>query len=555
MRSTKLNVRDLTITVEGPDKKPFPIVDKVSFDVEPGQVIALIGESGSGKTTVSLACMGYARPGCTIAGGEVLLGGRDILRLDRDEKRSLRGDRVSYIAQSAAAAFNSTMTIGAQVTEMAVLRGMATQAEADAAATALYRRLELPNPETIGARYPHQVSGGQLQRLMAAMAMLSEPDLLILDEPTTALDVTTQIEVLHAFKTLVQEGGNTAIYVTHDLALVAQIADAILVLKDGAMVEYGRTEQIITAPEHDYTKALLAAAHIMPASVETGKAPDAEALISVRGVSAGYGAKQPVKVLHDIDIDLYAGETLGLIGESGSGKTTLGRLISGLMAPLSGSVAMQGAPLPPLVADRSKAELRRVQFVFQQADVALNPRQTIGKILARPVSFFSGVGRSEARGRAAELLDRVGLPAAFIDRYPPQLSGGQRQRVNLARALAADPEVLICDEVTSALDTVVAQQILDLLDELQRDLGLSYIFITHDLATVAKICDRVAVMNGGRIVDMGVTAEVLSAPFHPYTELLLRSVPEMRIDWLEAAVGERRRLVADLKAQDLAVND
>jgi len=343
--------------------------------------------------------------------------------------------------------------------------------------------------------------------------------------------------------------------VTHDLALVAQIADAILVLKDGCMVEYGRTERIITAPQHDYTKALLAAAHVMPASVQTGREPDADALISVRGVNAGYGPRQAVKVLHDIDIDLFPGETLGLIGESGSGKTTLGRLISGLMAASSGSVTMQGVPLPSLVADRSKAELRRVQFVFQQADVALNPRQTIGKILARPVTFFSGAGRSEARKRAAGLLERVGLPVAFIDRYPPQLSGGQRQRVNLARALAADPDVLICDEVTSALDTVVAQQILDLLDELQRDLGLSYIFITHDLATVARICDRVAVMNGGRIVDMGATSEVLSAPFHPYTELLLRSVPEMRADWLDTAVGERRRLVAALRDRDLAVND
>ena len=555
MSSSRLDVRDLTITVMGRDKAPIPIVDKVSFSVEPGKVIALIGESGSGKTTVSLACMGYGRPGCTIAGGEVILGDRDILKLSQDEKRILRGDRVSYIAQSAAAAFNSTMTIGAQVTEMAVLRGAMSQAQADAAATELYRKLELPNPDTIGKRFPHQVSGGQLQRLMAAMAMLSEPDLLILDEPTTALDVTTQIEVLQAFKTLVQSGGNTAIYVTHDLALVAQIADAILVLKDGKMVEYGPTEQIIHAPTQDYTKALLAAAHVMPESVPTGTSADAGALISVRGVDAGYGPKQAVKVLHDIDVDLFPRETLGLIGESGSGKTTLGRLISGLMAPSAGTVTLDGAPLPPLVADRSKDQLRRVQFVFQQADVALNPRQTLGKILGRPVQFLTGASGSRAKNRAAELLERVGLPPEFIDRFPPQLSGGQRQRVNLARALAADPEVLICDEVTSALDTVVAQQILDLLDDLQRDLGLSYIFITHDLATVAKICDRVAVMNGGRIVDIGTTAEVLSPPYHPYTELLLRSVPEMRVDWLEAAVEDRRRLVADLRAQDMAVND
>jgi peptide/nickel transport system ATP-binding protein len=548
MAGALLTVRNLQVSVPNRRGRGQLIVDDVSFDVLPGQVIALIGESGSGKTTISLACMGYARPGCRLTGGSVHLDGVSVLEQSLPRLQELRGRSITYVAQSAAAAFNQAMTIDAQVIEVPVMTGTMTREAALAKARRLYRDLELPDPATIGKRYPHQLSGGQLQRLMAAMAMISDPQLLILDEPTTALDVTTQIEVLHAFKTLIAENGTAAIYVSHDLSLVAQIADHILVLKNGRMVEYGTTEQIIAAPRHDYTRALIAAAHVMPAQIGAplSSRPAAPPLLEVRNVTAGYGPKQSVPALQDINLSIQAGETVGVIGESGSGKTTLGRLISGLMPARAGEVLLDGQRLSPAVGQRSRDELRQVQFAFQMADTALNPRQSINKILSRPMMFYHGLNQSEATREVARLLERVDLPTGFAHRYPPQLSGGQRQRVNLARALAARPRLIICDEITSALDTIVAQQILDLLADLQDELGVSYLFITHDIATVARIADRIAVMREGRIVAQGPVRDVLTPPCHEYTQLLLNSVPEMRTDWLDQAVAERRRLLSAL---------
>ncbi|MDW4551222.1 ABC transporter ATP-binding protein [Defluviimonas sp. D31] len=543
-----LEVRRLDVSVRDKKGREFKIVDGISFDVQPGEVIALIGESGSGKTTISLACMGYTRPGCHLTGGTVTLGGTNVLDLDLPALQDLRGRDITYVAQSAAASFNGAMTIDAQVTEIPVITGAMTREKALAKAARLYRDLELPDPENIGKRYPHQVSGGQLQRLMAAMAMISDPRLLILDEPTTALDVTTQIEVLYSFKKLIADNGTAAIYVTHDLSLVAQVADHILVLKDGKMVEYGPTEQIIRDPQHDYTKALMAAAHLMPEEIHAPPAIDAEEppLLQVRNVTAGYGPAQKLIALRNIDLTINAGETVGVIGESGSGKTTLGRLISGLMGAKEGGVYLDGKQLAPSVGKRRREELRQIQFAFQMADVALNPRQRLNKILSRPMMFYRGLSQSEANREVARLLERVDLPTSFAWRFPPELSGGQRQRVNLARALAAEPRLIICDEITSALDTIVAQQILDLLENLQEDLGVSYMFITHDIATVSKISDRIAVMRHGRIVAQGPVNEVLTPPCHEYTQILINSVPEMRTDWLDEAVVERRRLVAAL---------
>ncbi len=548
MEGALLRVRDLDVSVRDKKGREFKIVDGISFDVKPGEVVALIGESGSGKTTISLACMGYTRPGCHITGGSVHLDGTPVLDQSLPRLQELRGREITYVAQSAAASFNGAMTIDAQVTEIPVITGAMTREAALAKAARLYRDLGLPDPDNIGKRYPHQVSGGQLQRLMAAMAMISDPKLLILDEPTTALDVTTQIEVLHSFKELIRDNGTAAIYVTHDLSLVAQVADNILVLKDGQMVEYGPTERLITAPQHDYTKALMAAAHVMPEEIG---APQLSAgadppLLEVRNVTAGYGRHQDIIALRDIDLTIRAGETVGVIGESGSGKTTLGRLISGLMAAREGGVYLDGRQLAQSVGQRSRDELRQIQFAFQMADVALNPRQRINKIIGRPLRFYKGLGQAEATREVARLLERVDLPGSFAWRFPPELSGGQRQRVNLARALAADPRLIICDEITSALDTIVAQQILDLLEGLQKDLGVSYMFITHDIATVARISERIAVMRNGRIVAQGPVDEVLTPPCHEYTQLLLNSVPEMRTDWLDEAVIERRRLVAAL---------
>ena len=548
MKKPLLRVQNLSVCVKDKKDNDHKIVDNITFDINPGQVIALIGESGSGKTTISLSCMGYARPGCFITDGLVELGDENVLNKSLKELQTLRGKEITYVAQSAAASFNGAMTINSQVTEIPIITKSMSRDEALKKAEKLYKALELPNPSSIGSRYPHQVSGGQLQRLMAAMAMISDPKLLILDEPTTALDVTTQIEVLHSFKKLIKENNTAAIYVTHDLSLVAQIADHILVLKDGKQIEYGTTDQIINNPKEDYTKALIDAAHVMPDEINSPllnvlKTPP---LLEVKDVTAGYGKNQEIIAVEDINLVIEPGETVGVIGESGSGKTTLGRLIYGLMAPTTGEIFLSGQLLKNSVSRRSRHELRDIQFAFQMADVALNPRQKIGKILGRPMQFYRNISNKEMEYEVEKLLARVELPIEFFRRFPTELSGGQRQRINLARALAAKPKLIICDEITSALDTIVAQQILDLLDSLQDELGLSYLFITHNIATVAQISKKIAVMRSGQIIQQGYVEEVLTPPCHEYTQLLLNSVPEMRTDWLDTAVIERRDLLKKL---------
>ena len=548
MKKPLLRVQNLSVCVKDKKDNDHKIVDNITFDINPGQVIALIGESGSGKTTISLSCMGYARPGCFITDGLVELGDENVLNKSLKELQTLRGKEITYVAQSAAASFNGAMTINSQVTEIPIITKSMSRDEALKKAEKLYKALELPNPSSIGSRYPHQVSGGQLQRLMAAMAMISDPKLLILDEPTTALDVTTQIEVLHSFKKLIKENNTAAIYVTHDLSLVAQIADHILVLKDGKQIEYGTTDQIINNPKEDYTKALIDAAHVMPDEINSPllnvlKTPP---LLEVKDVTAGYGKNQEIIAVEDINLVIEPGETVGVIGESGSGKTTLGRLISGLMAPTTGEIFLSGQLLKNNVSRRSRHELRDIQFAFQMADVALNPRQKIGKILGRPMQFYRNISNKEMEYEVEKLLARVELPIEFFRRFPTELSGGQRQRINLARALAAKPKLIICDEITSALDTIVAQQILDLLGSLQDELGLSYLFITHNIATVAQISKKIAVMRSGQIIQQGYVEEVLTPPCHEYTQLLLNSVPEMRTDWLDTAVIERRDLLKKL---------
>ena len=397
MKKPLLRVQNLSVCVKDKKNNDHKIVDNITFDINPGQVIALIGESGSGKTTISLSCMGYARPGCFITDGLVELGDENVLNKSLKELQTLRGKEITYVAQSAAASFNGAMTINSQVTEIPIITKSMSRDEALKKAEKLYKALELPNPSSIGSRYPHQVSGGQLQRLMAAMAMISDPKLLILDEPTTALDVTTQIEVLHSFKKLIKENNTAAIYVTHDLSLVAQIADHILVLKDGKQIEYGTTDQIINNPKEDYTKALIDAAHVMPDEINSPllnvlKAPP---LLEVKDVTAGYGKNQEIIAVEDINLVIEPGETVGVIGESGSGKTTLGRLISGLMAPTTGEIFLSGQLLKNSVSRRSRHELRDIQFAFQMADVALNPRQKIGKILGRPMQFYRNISNKE----------------------------------------------------------------------------------------------------------------------------------------------------------------
>ncbi|OIQ76862.1 glutathione import ATP-binding protein GsiA [mine drainage metagenome] len=530
--AVSIKVSHLNIVALGQGGEDLPIVNDVSFQIATGEVLALIGESGSGKTTIALALMGYARPGCRIDGGSVHIGETDILGLAASEQRHLRGRTVSYIAQSAAASFNPSRTLMDQVVESAHIHRLMSRAEAEVKAVALFRDLGLPNPQTIGQRYPHQVSGGQLQRLMAAMALITDPALVILDEPTTALDVTTQIEVLQAFRRVVRERDTTALYVTHDLAVVAQMADRILVLRHGSQCELASTQQIIEAPQDVYTQSLLAAARPVPRDAGHAERDATNTpLLEVSGLIAGYGRPDAQglpssPVLIDINLTLHRGHSLGIIGESGSGKSTLARVIAGLVAPARGRILFNGEPLEPVVAQRSRDALRRIQIVFQMADTALNPAHTIENILARPLQLYHGIKGDTLRKRVAHLLDLVQLPTTVAQRLPDGLSGGQKQRINLARALAAEPDLILCDEVTSALDTVVGAAILDLMAQLRRELGVSYIFISHDLRLVSSFCDRVLVMYAGKVVEE-LRASNLAQAQHPYTQGLFNCLPKI----------------------------
>ena len=531
------------------------IVKGVSFTVKQGEVLALIGESGSGKTTIALALLGYARAGCSIAGGSVRIGNVDVLALDEKGRRALRARTVAYVAQSASAGFNPARTIIDQVTEPALLHRLMTPAAARDKAIGLFRSLALPSPETIGDRYPHQVSGGQLQRLMAAMALITDPAVVVFDEPTTALDVTTQIEVLAAFKSVVRELGTTAVYVSHDLAVVAQMADRIVVLNGGTVRENGSTLQVLDAPVNDYTRQLLAATRRPESGLTLGAAQDnAPPVLEIHRLSAGYGRVDAkgvpaVRVLDDISLRIARGSALGVIGESGSGKTTLARVVAGLVDRARGEVLLDGKPLPAKLSQRTLDQYRRIQIVFQNADTALNPSSTIADILARPMKFYHGLKGAAAQKRMLELLDLVKLPASIAKRQPGGLSGGQKQRVNLARALAADPALILCDEVTSALDTVVGAAILDLLVELRRELGVSYMFISHDISTVRAICDEVMVLYAGQRVEAGQRDVLTAPPYHPYTGLLVDSVPALRPGWLDS-----RRAVASTALPPMAAS-
>ncbi len=539
--SDLLQVDHLRIEVRT-DRGPGPVlVDDVSFTLKRGEVLGLIGESGAGKSTIGLATLGYSRGGCILSGGSLLFEGRDIRTMSQAQRRGLRGHGVAYIAQSAAASFNPAMTIMDQVCEVAVRQGLMSRTEAEAAARRLFRELELPNPETFGARYPHQVSGGQLQRAMAAMAMAAKPDLLVFDEPTTALDVTTQVDVLASFRKLIREHGTAALYITHDLAVVAQIADRIMVLRRGKMVELGTAEQVLHRPAEDYTRRLVAE-RVSDGGALVERPGDGRPLLSIRNVWASY-TKFP-NVIQDVSLDVRPRDTVAIVGESGSGKSTLARVVVGLLPRYRGDIDFAGESLPPRLAGRSKDQLRRVQMIYQMPDVALNPRQTLLDVIGRPMAFYFKRSKAEVRERVAELLRQIDLPVDFMTRYPSELSGGQKQRVSIARALAAEPDLIICDEVTSALDQLVAEEILRLLKRLQDQLGVAYLFITHDLGTVKRIANKVVVMLKGKVVAAGETAEVFAPPHHPYTELLLSSVPEMRAEWLDEVLGSRKVLQA-----------
>ncbi|MFZ1388628.1 MAG: ABC transporter ATP-binding protein [Thiolinea sp.] len=529
-----LEMRDLRIDGMRDDQW-HEIVKGIDLTLHRGEVLGLIGESGAGKSTLGIAAMGYVKPGCRFSGGSITFDGIDMLAASEDKKQALRGMRIAYVAQSAAASFNPAHKLIDQFAEIPVQHHKSNKADAYADAKDLYSKLMLPDPDHIGFRYPHQVSGGQLQRAMTAMAMSCRPDLIIFDEPTTALDVTTQVEVLVTMKDIVEKFNTAAIYITHDLAVVAQMADRIMVLRHGELVEEAPTRIMLANPKQDYTKSLWAVRSFR--KTPTPPSTEAQPIISVQSVTAAYGM---LDILHDISFDLHRGKTVSVVGESGSGKSTTARVITGLLPPRLGQVLFQGKPLPPDYRNRSKDQLRQVQMIYQMADTAINPRQRIRDIIGRPLAFYLGLDSKQVEARTRELLDMIELnPNQFIDRFPSELSGGQKQRVCIARALAAEPTCIICDEVTSALDQLVAEGILRLLDRLQRELNLAYMFITHDLATVEAISDEVVVMLKGKIVEQGTKHDIFSPPYPEYTEKLLSSVPQMDPNWMTNLVAQR----------------
>ena len=526
-------LRMTDVVIDGfSDERWHEIIKGVNLTLRRGEVLGLIGESGAGKSTLGLGAMGFVRPGCRLTSGEIMFDGMELRQMPEREKQKLWGTRMAYVAQSAAAAFNPAHRLIDQTIEASLRKGDLSPKEAEARAIDLYRAMQLPDPAEIGYRYPHQVSGGQLQRAMTAMAMAAHPDLIIFDEPTTALDVTTQVEVLASMREAVEQFNTAAIYITHDLAVVAQMADRIKVLRYGEEMEEAETRKMLKAPEHPYTKSLWSVRSIAK-EPETNE----DYILQIEGVDAAYG--KGLKILHDVNIAVPRGRTVAIVGESGSGKSTTARVITGLLPPSAGQVLFNGTPLPAALKQRRKEQLQKIQMIYQMADTAMNPRHSVAEIIGRPLEFYLGLRGRAKEARVLELLQMIELDESFMDRLPNELSGGQKQRICIARAVAAEPELIICDEVTSALDQIVQEGILKLLLKLQQDLGVSYIFITHDIATVQAISDEIVVMLQGRVVEQGLKTEIMHPPYPEYTELLLSSVPEMDPDWLSNLLAAR----------------
>lgn len=511
------------------------VVDEVSFRLEPGQSIGIVGESGSGKSTLARALLGYLRGGGRFDGGRLEVDGVEIAAATPRIIRDLRGLRVAMVPQNPLASLTYHIPVGRQVEEVLRARRALVRADAERRVVELFAEMGLPQPEAIGRRYPHQLSGGQRQRVVIAAALACDPALLVLDEPTTALDKTTEAQVLDLIQHVRQQRGTALALVTHDLNVVADVCERVLVMRNGRVVEQGQVASVFRRPEDPYTRALLGASLDLSGaapSVKTGLEP----LVSVRDLSFSYRQgvwfnRAPTgsrPTLNQVSLTLGRGEVLGVIGESGSGKTTLGLLLAGLIAAEKGDLRLEDQSIAMLVGARQPALRRRIQTVFQDPLSSLNPRQTVATAIIRPLRHFFGMSRKAARERAASLLADLGLGPEFLERYPRQLSGGQQQRVAIARAFAAEPDVLICDEITSALDASVAGQVLGELDALRQKHGTSVILITHDLAVIWRMASRVMVLKDGRIIEEGPTSAVFAHPKDAYTANLLSSASRVR---------------------------
>jgi peptide/nickel transport system ATP-binding protein len=524
-----LQIRDLTVRLpEGADRE-FAIED-VSFTVGSGEIVCVVGESGSGKSVTAFTVMGLIpRKDLTPVAGEVLLDGEDLLKKSDRQMRAMRGVKMSMIFQEPMTALNPVMKVGDQIGEMLEIHtGMGPRARRERILAAM-RDVSLPEPERMFHSYPHQISGGQRQRVMIAMALALEPGLLIADEPTTALDVTTQAQILELIKSIQRRHGTGVMFITHDFGVVAEIADRVVVMREGRIVEQGSADQVLTRPEHPYTRMLMGS---VPSLVppERPAASHPEMGVETRGLNKVYGTPglfrtgRVVHAANDVDLAVRRGETLGVVGESGSGKSTVARCIVRLIDPTSGQMLVGGHDIAKLRESGLRPHRRDIQIVFQDPYRSLNPRRTVGQsIVEGPMNF--GLGHAEATARARELMRVVGLSPEALDRFPHQFSGGQRQRICIARALAMEPRVLIADEPVSALDVSVQAQVLELLDDVRERFDLAMLFITHDLRVAAQVCDRIMVMQNGIVVEEGPTREVYANPQNGYTKALLAAAP------------------------------
>ncbi|QIG44732.1 ABC transporter ATP-binding protein [Nocardioides anomalus] len=583
-----LIIEDLGVSLTGKD---VDIVEDIDLVLRPGEVVGLVGESGSGKTTVGTSLLNYARAGATISAGKVLLEGRDVLQLPWKEVRKLRGEEIAYVPQDPASALNPSIRIGKQLVELQQLRGIGTSESRLQAARDGLAEVGLPNDDEFLRRYAHQLSGGQVQRVALAMAFLPKPKVLVLDEPTTGLDVTTQKMVLDTMAELCRTYGVSALYVTHDLAVIANIADRVAVMYAGQIAELGPRDTIFANPSHPYTRALLdSIPHLSQAralkgipgrtpspgrrpdgcrfndrcafaidecrqgvpalrevapdhqvrcirveeigtwDINRGTVPDAdpdrkrEVIMAVDGLNVFYGRKQ---VVHDVTFDLAKGEVVALVGESGSGKTTISRSVGGLHKEWTGSLTFEGRELARSARQRSAEDRRRIQYIFQNPYLSLNPRLTIEQIIKRPMELFGLAKGKAATERVLELMEQVALGPQMLHYQASRLSGGERQRVAIARALAAEPDVMICDEITSALDVSVQGSIVALLEGLRVERGISMLFVTHNLALVRSIATRVEILQAGKVVEAGPVVTVMETPSQEYTKKLLANSPSI----------------------------